>query len=1013
MGNLLGQPFKDWVTTQINTRQKSLGKYSNISSQDLQYYSNKTPFLRLASSVNLTNEGPEQKGKKTTLENSVLKKLIASGIPEDLITGDALAKNFILQAGAVSSKEEKGLQLDQINAGLNSPDNLFSGAYGWGGIDERGYVPLPGITQADVQYNNNGALTSTTINIRCYSKAQFQLVDVLYLRPGYTLLLEFGWSQYLTNMDDEGNYSLESFNEFNTEPLSILLNPDAGGRKRNQYDIYKAIEKTRKAHDGNYEAVYGKISNFSWQFNPDGSYDCRVRLTGMGDVIESLKMNIADPKKETDDVTTTEDAPSTPPAEKEVPPLVANADKTVLNKNLFFVYQQYTKNPDRKFINFTIKNFQDTSGKSETVQINKAAYGIKGTTLDEGLDNASPQVYITFGFLLALIQSRLLLYDNKTKTPITTFDVNFKDLDKDDNFILKLPGEFSANPKVCLIPYENSTKPEGGLTFPQTDLNEDLENGAKWNAGVYAGRLTSIYLNVNYIATVLQDANTDDDGAVSLLTFLQTIIKGMTEALGGFNKIVVKLGEEGNIKFIEEIPQRTDDFLPKPQESTFARFNVFGVKPGVEGSFVRNVNLQAEISNNFSTMIAIGAQSNGNQISGNATSFSNYNAGLKDRVIEEKKSYYPKKQTEDSEQDQETSIKDNWNNNINSSENSLLVNIYANLQFLDENITSLTSHNLTHAKLILGELSKKTSDQQLNAPFFLPFNFSLEIDGLSGMRLYEKFLMTDDILPPSYENDGVDLQIKGLNHSITQEAWITKIDTQSVPAEKLGAPKRPPKLSSKVTGQTGTSSGGSGTALPPPPPQNLPQDEKLRLKTYRIMDDGTQTLGYYEVLDESGSVLYNLAVSELPWKGNQNSISCIPTGNYRVKSHTSGKHGNCFWYIGNEAGNYAFDKLFGNGYIRTAVLIHKSPKAPGWLQGCQGPGFKFNTKSNQKGRQQGTGDNYLDPAKSQSQQAVDKLLGTLYSEGSFRATIENVFDPLPTSFDDPRVQQIIKEKQLI
>ena len=179
------------------------------------------------------------------------------------------------------------------------------------------------------------------------------------------------------------------------------------------------------------------------------------------------------------------------------------------------------------------------------------------------------------------------------------------------------------------------------------------------------------------------------------------------------------------------------------------------------------------------------------------------------------------------------------------------------------------------------------------------------------------------------------------------------------------------------------------------------------------MDDGTQTLGYYEVLDENGSVLYNLAVSELPWKGNQNSISCIPTGNYRVKSHTSGKHGNCFWYIGNEAGNYAFNKLFGNGYIRTAVLIHRSPKAPGWLQGCQGPGFKFNTKANQKGRQQGTGDSYLDPAKFQSQQAVDKLLGTLYSVGSFRATIENVFDPLPTSFDDPRVQQIIKEKQLI
>ncbi len=35
-------------------------------------------------------------------------------------------------------------------------------------------------------------------------------------------------------------------------------------------------------------------------------------------------------------------------------------------------------------------------------------------------------------------------------------------------------------------------------------------------------------------------------------------------------------------------------------------------------------------------MISIGAQQSGNQISENATSFSNYNAGLKDRIIKEK-----------------------------------------------------------------------------------------------------------------------------------------------------------------------------------------------------------------------------------------------------------------------------------------------------------------------------------------------------------------------------------------
>jgi hypothetical protein len=193
MSNLLGQPFKDWVREQIDVRQKSLGKYANIPSKDLQYYTTKTPWIRLASSVNLN---------KTKIESaSVFQKLITNGLTEDQIIGNNLAKNLILQGGALSSTIGKNDEIvsNGLNSGLNNGNSLFNGAYGWGGIGERGYVPMPGITNADVQYLNNGALTKTTINIKCFSKRQFQLIDVLYLRPGYTLLLEFGHSVYLDN----------------------------------------------------------------------------------------------------------------------------------------------------------------------------------------------------------------------------------------------------------------------------------------------------------------------------------------------------------------------------------------------------------------------------------------------------------------------------------------------------------------------------------------------------------------------------------------------------------------------------------------------------------------------------------------------------------------------------------------------------------------------------------------------------------------------------------------------
>jgi hypothetical protein len=56
------------------------------------------------------------------------------------------------------------------NSSINNGKSPFNGAYGWGGIEERGYVPMPGITDVSVQYQNNGALTKTTINIKCFSK---------------------------------------------------------------------------------------------------------------------------------------------------------------------------------------------------------------------------------------------------------------------------------------------------------------------------------------------------------------------------------------------------------------------------------------------------------------------------------------------------------------------------------------------------------------------------------------------------------------------------------------------------------------------------------------------------------------------------------------------------------------------------------------------------------------------------------------------------------------------------
>tara|TARA_R110002049_G_scaffold184908_1_gene353129 strand:- start:307 stop:1023 length:717 start_codon:yes stop_codon:yes gene_type:complete len=220
-----------------------------------------------------------------------------------------------------------------------------------------------------------------------------------------------------------------------------------------------------------------------------------------------------------------------------------------------------------------------------------------------------------------------------------------------------------------------------------------------------------------------------------------------------------------------------------------------------------------------------------------------------------------------------------------------------------------------------------------------------------------------------------------------------------------------------------------GQRLPKPPSPLPPNQELLRIRLNRIMDDGTQTLGIMDILNEDGSILYSLATTELPWKENQNKVSCVPPDNYRVISYCTGKHGKCFWLIGNEQGEYINNKITGNGYTRGSILIHAAPKATKNLQGCIGPGLKFNSQTNQTGIQKGTGQFYLSPSKEQSTQALNKLVNTLWGVGSFRMEINNLgfppnvdyltpfpillkSDQLPNWFDR-NVQQLATDKNLL
>ena len=133
-----------------------------------------------------------------------------------------------------------------------------------------------------------GSIKRASLVIKAHNRLQFDIIDILYLRLGYTVYIEFGNTHYINN---DGELVVAGTQD-------SLIHDSIGGFLNQEYnesdytEWLPLIEQKRKQTCGNYEGIFGRVSNFNWSFNEDGSYDINVEIISLGDIIESLKVNI-------------------------------------------------------------------------------------------------------------------------------------------------------------------------------------------------------------------------------------------------------------------------------------------------------------------------------------------------------------------------------------------------------------------------------------------------------------------------------------------------------------------------------------------------------------------------------------------------------------------------------------------------------------------------------------------------------------------------------------------------
>ena len=429
------------VQAQLKVRQDAL----KLRTSDAIIHANsRNSWIRMTSSVNV--EGKDTLANQYILQGGVLLNGVLGRIPRSGVGN---------QAYAYSNESPSGKS-------YNDPNRKAGTA---------GIKPMPGIKSIDVKSKSAyGSLREVTVNFSCHNIQQLEDLELLYMRPGYTVLIEWGWAPYL-NKDGKIENNIEFYD-------GVLK----GGKTREQ--VWLEIYELSKKKHHNYDAMYGYVKNYNWTARMDGGYDCTTTIISIGEIMESLKagylpfdINDAAKKNIGDD----SELSQRPETIEETKNFYSKNKLAGLCKNLYNICLA-KKDPFSNDGNyFTFSPSKSISG----TPYNMFAFNylLSNNDLKDEFLKGSIQGYITLESFIDMLNSYVLLHagkDQSKTTPIITLSTKLNKYEDKGEPLLCLahPLQVSVDPTICLITNPLWAK---GIDFEGVDDGDENETLNPYN----------------------------------------------------------------------------------------------------------------------------------------------------------------------------------------------------------------------------------------------------------------------------------------------------------------------------------------------------------------------------------------------------------------------------------------------------------------------------------------------------------------------------------------------------
>jgi hypothetical protein len=736
--------FKEGVKNQLKARQKAIFERTPDA---IQYFNARNSWIRLTSSVNVgLDDGSLTPGVST------------------------LAKNYILLGGTLyNGKLRSGVGKNNQAYSLNSTTVNADGTVKLE-PNRLGIRPMPGITSIDVKSKSAyGSLREVVVNFNCWDIKQLEELELLYMRPGYSVLVEWGWAPYLDN-----NGKLQNNISFIDDVLEGKLSKE---------EIWKNIF-TKASKDGNYDAHYGIIKNYSWSARPDGGYDCTSTIISIGEILESLKVNYGpyDTEVSTKGLFGKLSTPFTKNTNSNVKNSYSQNKIAGICNELYLILKnkEYIKEfEEKKFLDWTFFRFD---------------VDLKGSQNEDSDFDDATQIYILLKDFVDILNKHVLLKDEKSNTPIMKVSVNEGDhMGGEDKPLLCLGHvlQLSTDPSICLIKNDAWLTPSN-LGFKEGftddfDTLTDILNGLKtsyWNNNNFTtqqlGVIGNIYVNLGYIYSLVTNKNLEsqdkkEKNDIILFDFLKNMMSGISVSTGNVATFDIFSDPIDSAARIIDV-NYTDD---KNREQAYTDAFMFELQN--TKSVIRNYKFESQIFPDQTTIIAIGAQAKGGALGADVNTLIDFNQNLFDRVMPKKIAPDTPSNT-DPIKELEEKIK-NLKENIN-----IIVSFINEIDPTwfgsgDYDVSNASKYNNALKDLINFFKTFIKNDNKNRA--IIPTKLSIETDGIGGIVIGNLFRIPNELLPRGYRGGGagpakIAYAVTGLGHSLQGNDWTTNIDSQFI-----------------------------------------------------------------------------------------------------------------------------------------------------------------------------------------------------------------------------------------